>query len=144
MTSFEGTTIQADVTVVDLNADFDGGGYAATGTPLARPDSWSWAPVPDLFYPNSPGWNALLGLSWLGGGYWGLFLFTFAGLLTYFAVAYALARRLGAHPLAALAGVTTGVIEAIFDFFGWKGSSGWVWIAGRLASALVAFVINSA
>ena len=45
---------------------------------------------------------------------------------------------------AALAGVTTGVIEAIFDFFGWKGSSGWVWIAGRLASALVAFVINTA
>ena len=37
MTSFEGTTIQADVTVVDLNADFDGGGYAATGTPLVRP-----------------------------------------------------------------------------------------------------------
>lgn len=45
---------------------------------------------------------------------------------------------------AALAGVTTGVIEAIFDFFGWKSSSGWVWIAGRLASALVAFVINTA
>ena len=45
---------------------------------------------------------------------------------------------------AALAGVTTGVIEAIYDFFGWKGSSGWVWIAGRLASALVAFVINTA
>ena len=45
---------------------------------------------------------------------------------------------------AALAGITTVVIEAIFDFFGWKGSSGWVWIAGRLASALVAFVINTA
>lgn len=45
---------------------------------------------------------------------------------------------------AALAGITTGVIEAIFDFFGWKSSSGWVWIAGRLASALVAFVINTA
>ena len=34
MTSFEGTTIQADVTVVDLNASFNGGGYAANGTPL--------------------------------------------------------------------------------------------------------------
>nr|WP_275445322.1 YihY/virulence factor BrkB family protein [Microbacterium aurum] len=45
---------------------------------------------------------------------------------------------------AALAGVTTGVIEAVFEFFGWKSSSGWVWIAGRLASALVAFVINTA
>ena len=37
MTTFEGTTIQSDVTVVDLNANFDGGGYAGTGTPLARP-----------------------------------------------------------------------------------------------------------
>lgn len=31
MTSFEGTTIQSDVTVVDLNAKFDGGGYAGVG-----------------------------------------------------------------------------------------------------------------
>lgn len=31
MTSFEGTTIQADVTVIDLNASFDGGGYAGVG-----------------------------------------------------------------------------------------------------------------
>ncbi len=31
MTSFEGTTIQSDVTVVDLNANFDGGGYAGVG-----------------------------------------------------------------------------------------------------------------
>jgi long-chain fatty acid transport protein len=37
MTSFEGTTIQSDITVVDLNASFDGGGFAGTGTPLARP-----------------------------------------------------------------------------------------------------------
>ena len=37
MTTFEGTTIQSDVTVVDLNANFDGGGYAGTGTRLARP-----------------------------------------------------------------------------------------------------------
>lgn len=83
------------------------------GTPLVRPDSWSWAPVHDLFYPNSPGWNLLLGVSWLAGGYWGLFLFTFAVLLAYFAIAYALARRLGAHPLAALAGVTTAFILAL-------------------------------
>lgn len=83
------------------------------GTPLVRPDSWSWAPVHDLFYPNSPGWNLLLGVSWLAAGYWGLFLFTFAVLLAYFAVAYALARRLGAHPLAALAGVTTAFILAL-------------------------------
>jgi long-chain fatty acid transport protein len=37
MTTFEGTTIQSDITVIDLNATFDGSGYAATGTPLARP-----------------------------------------------------------------------------------------------------------
>lgn len=37
MTTFEGTTIQSDVTVVDLNASFNGGGYAANGTPLVRP-----------------------------------------------------------------------------------------------------------
>lgn len=31
MTSFEGTTIQSDVTVIDLNASFNGGGYAGVG-----------------------------------------------------------------------------------------------------------------
>lgn len=38
MTSFEGTTIQADVTVIDLNASFDGGGYAGVGFgPVSAP-----------------------------------------------------------------------------------------------------------
>ncbi len=38
MTSFEGTTIQSDVTVVDLNAKFEGGGYAGVGFgPAATP-----------------------------------------------------------------------------------------------------------
>lgn len=37
MTQFEGTTVQVDLTVIDLNATFDGGGFAGTGTPLARP-----------------------------------------------------------------------------------------------------------
>ncbi|HSN12590.1 MAG TPA: hypothetical protein VLS51_10830 [Propionibacteriaceae bacterium] len=76
-----------------------------TGTPLARPDAWSWSPVDRLFYPNSPLWNSLLGLSWWGGGFWGLFLFAFTAILTLFALSYLLARRLGAHPLAALAGL---------------------------------------
>jgi len=84
-----------------------------TGTPLVRPDSWSWAPVQGSFYPNSPGWNVLLGLSWLGGHYWGLFLFTFVVLLAYFGLAYVLARRLGAHRLGALAGATIGFILAL-------------------------------
>ena len=37
MTSFEGTTFQADVTVIDLTASFDGGGTVATGTGLQAP-----------------------------------------------------------------------------------------------------------
>ncbi len=79
-----------------------------TGTPLARPDTWSWAPVDRVFYPNSPLWNYFLGVSWLGGGFWGLFLFAFAIIMTFFAFSYVLARRLGAHPLGALAGLVFG------------------------------------
>ena len=38
MTQFEGTTFQADVTVIDLNAKFNGGGYDALGRPLTGGD----------------------------------------------------------------------------------------------------------
>jgi long-chain fatty acid transport protein len=37
MTTFEGTTVQSDVTVIDLGFEFEGSGFAGTGTPLARP-----------------------------------------------------------------------------------------------------------
>jgi long-chain fatty acid transport protein len=37
MTKFEGTTVQSDVTVIDLGFEFKGSGFAGTGTPLARP-----------------------------------------------------------------------------------------------------------
>jgi long-chain fatty acid transport protein len=37
MTAFEGTTVQSDVTVIDLGFEFKGRGFAGTGTPLARP-----------------------------------------------------------------------------------------------------------
>ena len=37
MTTFEGTTFQADVTVIDLSAEFNGGGTVATGTGLQAP-----------------------------------------------------------------------------------------------------------
>jgi len=37
MTDFEGTTVQVDLTVIDLNAEFNGGGYAGVGTPLVQP-----------------------------------------------------------------------------------------------------------
>ncbi|MBI4900276.1 MAG: hypothetical protein HY829_07345, partial [Actinobacteria bacterium] len=84
-----------------------------TGTPLARPDSWSWAPVDRTFYPNSPLWNDLLGLSWLGGGFWGLFWFAFAMIMALFALSYLVARRLGAHPLGALAAVVIALVLAM-------------------------------
>ncbi|NUO77899.1 MAG: porin [Lysobacter sp.] len=38
MTQFEGTTFQADVTVIDLNAKFNGGGYDVLGRPLTGGD----------------------------------------------------------------------------------------------------------
>lgn len=41
MTSFEGSTFQGDVSVVDLNGEFDGSGFAGTGTPFAQPLSGS-------------------------------------------------------------------------------------------------------
>lgn len=42
MTDFEGTTIQADVTVIDLNAEFKGSGFSGVGLgPLAQPLSGS-------------------------------------------------------------------------------------------------------
>lgn len=37
MTSFEGSTFQGDVSVVDLNAEFEGDGFAGVGTPFAQP-----------------------------------------------------------------------------------------------------------
>lgn len=82
------------------------------GTPLARPDSWSWAPVDGLFYPNSPGWNVLLGLAWRAGGDWGLFLLSFALLAGFLGLTYLVARRLGARPLPALAGIVATIILA--------------------------------
>lgn len=82
------------------------------GVPLARPDSWSWAPVEGLFYPNSPGWNVLLGLAWRLGGYWGFFLLSFAVLGGFLCLTYRVARRLGARPLPALAGLTICIFAA--------------------------------
>ncbi len=37
MTNLDKTTVQADFTVIDLTATFNGGGNAAAGSPLARP-----------------------------------------------------------------------------------------------------------
>jgi len=38
MTQFSGTTVQADVTVIDLSYEFEGGGYDITGRPLSGGD----------------------------------------------------------------------------------------------------------
>lgn len=37
MTQFEGSTFQGDLSVVDLNGEFEGSGYAGVGTPFAQP-----------------------------------------------------------------------------------------------------------
>ncbi|UHQ20597.1 outer membrane protein transport protein [Lysobacter sp. KIS68-7] len=37
MSTFKKNTLQADVTLIDLSADFTGGGFAAAGTPLQQP-----------------------------------------------------------------------------------------------------------
>jgi hypothetical protein len=65
------------------------------------------------FYPNSPVWNYLLGVSWWLGGFWGLFVFGFLAIFGFFAVTYVLARKLGAHPLGAAAGIVGGFIWAM-------------------------------
>ncbi|MFC7486694.1 hypothetical protein ACOCJ7_10685 [Knoellia sp. CPCC 206453] len=74
-----------------------------SGTPLSRPDSWSWAKPEGLFRPTSPLWNSALGLGhdWLGVA--GIALVGAAGMLAYFGIAVAVARQLGARPLPTLA-----------------------------------------
>lgn len=56
------------------------------------------------------------------------------------ALAFGLALVLGAL----LAWVATGLVEMLFELFGWGGYTGWLWIAGRVASVIVAFAINAA
>ena len=82
------------------------------GVPLARPDTWSWQPPGGLFYPNSPGWNVVLALSWRSGQFWGLFTVTALAISLCLGGAYLMARTLGAHPLPALAGVTASALLA--------------------------------
>lgn len=69
------------------------------GVPLARPDTWSWAPVDGLFYPNSPAWNVLLALAWRAAGWWGLYAVTVATVAGTLTLLWLLARRLGARPV---------------------------------------------
>jgi long-chain fatty acid transport protein len=55
MSTFKKTTVQADVTVVDLSFDFQGGGVAAAGSPLQQPltggnggDAGDVTPIPAM------------------------------------------------------------------------------------------------
>ena len=57
MALFDGSTFQGDVTVVDLNAEFQGSGYAGVGTPFAAPltggsggDIGDATPIPALSF----------------------------------------------------------------------------------------------
>lgn len=75
------------------------------GAPLARPDTWSWAPVGGDWYQNSPLWDSLLGLGYAGAGFWGLFGVTVVTMAGYFLLAERLALRLGGRPLPSLAGL---------------------------------------
>ncbi|PFG16760.1 hypothetical protein ATK74_1313 [Propionicimonas paludicola] len=76
-----------------------------SGQPLARPDSWSWAPVGGDWYQNSPLWDTLLGAGYSVAGFWGLFAVTLATMVGYFLLAERLALRLGGRPLPTLAGL---------------------------------------
>ena len=75
------------------------------------------------FFPNSPAWNSLLGISWWTGGFWGLFVFGFLAIFGFFALAYLMARKLGAHPLGALAGIVGGSAWAT-SMFSSRGTLG--------------------
>ncbi len=83
------------------------------GQPLARPDTWSWAPVGGDWYQNSPLWDSFLGLGYAGGGFWGLFVVTVLTMAGYFLLAERLALRLGARPLPSLAGLLAVFCSAL-------------------------------
>lgn len=71
------------------------------GTPLARPDAWSWS-AEGLWYPNSPAWNVVLGLGWNALGFWGFFWAAFLAMTLLGGVALMVARRTGARALPTL------------------------------------------
>lgn len=83
------------------------------GQPLVRPDAWSWDPVDAPFVQTSPGWNAVLGIGWDAAGFVGIFLVALLSVGLYLLVATALAARLGARPLPALAGILLCVLPAL-------------------------------
>lgn len=69
------------------------------GTPLARPDTWSWDPVAGLFFPNSPAWNLLLAGGWQVAGFWSVFALSVLSIAAYLTTVAWLGRLLGARPV---------------------------------------------
>lgn len=83
------------------------------GQPLLRPDTWSWSGVPGDWYQNSPLWNDILGLGWLAGGFWGLFLVTLLLIGGYLLLGFFLALMLGGRALPSLAAIILTISPAI-------------------------------
>ena len=84
-----------------------------SGAPLARPDTWSWAPVEGLFRQTSPLWNDLIATAWRTLGWLGLTLTGAASIGAYLATSAALGRRLGARPLPMLVGTAPLLLLAL-------------------------------
>ena len=83
------------------------------GTPLARPDTWSWDPVPGLFLPNSPAWNVALGISWDRLGYWGLFAVAALSIAAYLVSVVLVAGLIRVHPLASIGALLVVLLLAL-------------------------------
>ena len=67
------------------------------GRGLVLPDSWSWAPVEGLYYPNSPAWNVVLGIAWRSGGFAGFMALTAVSVMLFLIAAAWLAMLSGAR-----------------------------------------------
>ena len=75
MSTFDRATIQGDVTAIDLSFEFEGSGYAASGTPLQQPltggdggDAGGVSPVPAMSFILLYLTFVFLALrAWLGG-----------------------------------------------------------------------------
>lgn len=85
------------------------------GSQLVRADTWSWS-TDGVWYPNSPGWNIVLGLGWQALGFWGIFVAGFLAITLMFGLALLLARLAGARALPTLVGITPILLAATSGF----------------------------
>lgn len=82
------------------------------GRALAAPDSWSWAPVGGLYYPNSPAWNVLLGIAWRVAGDAGIMALTAVSVTLFLVTAAWLAALAGARRVPTLIAMVAVAILA--------------------------------